>query len=94
LKYLRLLHRQNDSKIYNSFDIRDGLLSAFFPAPEGYVFNLANPQRSGTAANFWVGTICMIIAGVFLFIRIYTKTVLARNFTLDDSESYPVMGRK
>lgn len=66
----------------------------FFPAPEGYIVDLANPQRSGEAANFWVGTVGMIIAGLFLFVRMYTKTVLARNFTSDDSELCSVLGRK
>ena len=58
-----------------------------FPAPDGYVVNVANPQRMGEAANFYVGLIGMILAAVFLSIRIYTKTVLARNFSADDGTS-------
>ncbi|KAH7095342.1 hypothetical protein FB567DRAFT_601183 [Paraphoma chrysanthemicola] len=55
-----------------------------FPAPPGYIVDLANPQRSGVAANFWVGSVGMVIAALFLCTRIYTKTVLARSFTSDD----------
>lgn len=58
-----------------------------FPAPDGYVVDVANPQRMGEAANFYVGLIGMILAAVFLSIRIYTKTVLARNFSADDGTS-------
>ncbi|KAF3042864.1 hypothetical protein E8E12_000618 [Didymella heteroderae] len=55
-----------------------------FPAPEGYVVDLANPQQIGQAANFYIGVIGMILAALFLGIRIYTKVVLARNFSADD----------
>lgn len=55
-----------------------------FPAPDGYVVDLANPQRMGEAANFWVGVVGMILAALFLGIRIYTKVVLARCFAADD----------
>lgn len=55
-----------------------------FPAPEGYIVDVANPQRDGEAANFWVGIIGMILAALFLSIRLYTKVVLARNFSADD----------
>ncbi|KAF3004843.1 hypothetical protein E8E13_004733 [Curvularia kusanoi] len=55
-----------------------------FPAPEGYVVDVANPQRMGEAANFWIGVIGMIVAAIFLGMRIYTKVVFARNFSADD----------
>jgi hypothetical protein len=55
-----------------------------FSAPPGYRIDLANPQRSGVAANIWVGTVGMCIAVVFMGIRIYTKIVLARDFASDD----------
>ena len=57
-----------------------------FPAPEGYVVDVANPQRDGEAANFWVGVIGMILAALFLSMRLYTKIVLARNFSADDGK--------
>jgi hypothetical protein len=57
-----------------------------FPAPEGYVVDIANPQRMGAAVNFWVGGVGMLLATAFLSIRIYTKTFLARNFAADDSK--------
>lgn len=55
-----------------------------FPAPDGYVVDLANPQRMGQATNFYVALIGMILAALFLGIRIYTKAVLARSFSADD----------
>ncbi|KAF2026714.1 hypothetical protein EK21DRAFT_73583 [Setomelanomma holmii] len=55
-----------------------------FPAPPGYVVDLAHPQRSGVTANFWVGSVGMVVTAVFICVRIYTKTLLARNFTSDD----------
>lgn len=57
-----------------------------FPAPPGYIVDVANPQRDGEAANFWVGVIGMILAALFLSIRLYTKIVLARNFSADDGK--------
>lgn len=55
-----------------------------YPAPDGYVVDLANPQRMGQAANFYIGIIGMVVAAIFLGVRIYTKVVLARNFSADD----------
>ncbi|KAF1844010.1 uncharacterized protein K460DRAFT_155831 [Cucurbitaria berberidis CBS 394.84] len=55
-----------------------------FPAPQGYVVDLANPQRSGLAANFWFGVVGMAVSAAFMGIRIFTKTALARNFSADD----------
>ena len=57
-----------------------------FPAPPGYVVDINNPQRTGEAANFWIGTLGMIVAAFFMAIRVYTKTRLAKNFTSDDSK--------
>jgi hypothetical protein len=61
--------------------------SPLFPAPEGYVVDMENPQRMGVALNFWVGGVGMFLAATFLGIRIYTKTFLARNFAADDGTS-------
>jgi hypothetical protein len=58
-----------------------------FPAPDGYIVDLVNPQRTGEIANFYVGLIGMILAALFLGIRIYTKVVLAKNFSADDGMS-------
>ena len=57
-----------------------------FPAPPGYIVDVDNPQRAGEAANFWISTLGMIVAAIFMAIRVYTKTRLAKNFTPDDSE--------
>ncbi|KAI4641193.1 hypothetical protein J4E93_008072 [Alternaria ventricosa] len=55
-----------------------------FTAPPGYIVDVDNPQRTGEAANFWIGTLGMIVAAIFMAIRVYTKTRLAKNFTPDD----------
>ncbi|KAF7672479.1 hypothetical protein GT037_009510 [Alternaria burnsii] len=57
-----------------------------FSAPPGYVVDVDNPQRTGEAANFWVGTLGMIVAAIFMVIRVFTKTRLAKGFTPDDSK--------
>jgi hypothetical protein len=58
-----------------------------FPAPQGYVVDMANPQRIGVAANFWIGGVGMFLATIFLCIRVYTKAFLAKSFAADDSKS-------
>jgi hypothetical protein len=55
-----------------------------FPAPAGYIVDILHPQRSGEAANIWVGTVGMVISSLFMGIRLYTKIKLAKNFTADD----------
>jgi hypothetical protein len=60
--------------------------SPIFPAPLGYNVDLANPQRSGVAANTWVGAVGMCVAAVFVGTRMYTKIVLAGKFTSDDGK--------
>ncbi|CAN9245055.1 unnamed protein product [Alternaria alternata] len=55
-----------------------------FSAPPGYVVDVDDPQRTGEAANFWVGTLGMIVAAIFMVIRVFTKTRLAKGFTPDD----------
>jgi hypothetical protein len=57
-----------------------------FPAPPGYLVDVDNPQRRGETANFWIGTLGMIGAAIFMAIRVYTKTRLAKNFTSNDSK--------
>ncbi|CAN9280749.1 unnamed protein product [Alternaria alternata] len=57
-----------------------------FSAPPGYVVDVDNPQRTGEAANFCVGTLGMIVAAIFMVIRVFTKTKLAKGFTPDDSK--------
>jgi hypothetical protein len=63
-------------------DMNQPILSA----PPGYVVDVENPQRTGEAANFWVGTLGMIFAAIFMVIRVFTKTRLAKGFTPDDSK--------
>jgi hypothetical protein len=59
-----------------------------FPAPPGYVVDLANPQRSGVVANLCVGAMGMCIAALFVGTRLYTKLAIARQLTWDDGKSY------
>lgn len=65
-----------------------------FPAPPGYSVDLANPQRSGAAANFWVGGVGMVLAAFFMGTRLYTKLHLARKFSADDGELFGITGRE
>lgn len=55
-----------------------------FPAPPGYVVDLSNPQRTGEAANLWVGAVGMILSTLFMAVRIYTKTRFAKCLSADD----------
>jgi hypothetical protein len=64
-----------------------------YPAPPGYIVDVDNPQRRGEAANFWIGTLGMIVAAMFMAIRVYTKTRLAKNFTPDDSKPHQSSSR-
>jgi hypothetical protein len=64
------------------------LSSPIFPAPSGYHVDLANPQRSGVAANIWVGIVGLCISGLFMGTRMYTKAILARSITSDDGMSH------
>jgi len=59
-----------------------------FPAPPGYIVDVDDPQRTGETANFWIGTLGMIIAAIFMAIRVYTKTRIAKNFTPDDGKFF------
>lgn len=53
-------------------------------APEGYVVDLANPQRRGEALITWVGIVGIILGTILLIIRMYTKAVLAKKVSSDD----------
>jgi hypothetical protein len=57
-----------------------------FSAPPGYVVDVDKPQRTEEAANLWVGTLGMIVAAIFMVIRVFTKTRLAKGFTPDDGK--------
>lgn len=59
-----------------------------FPAPPGYVVDLSNPQRTGEAANLWVGAVGMILSTLFMAVRIYTKTRFAKCLSADDGELF------
>ncbi|KAF2803590.1 uncharacterized protein BDZ99DRAFT_427008, partial [Mytilinidion resinicola] len=58
---------------------------ALIPAPTGYVVNFDHPQRKGEVAGYWVFGVGMVLSFSFLSMRIYTKTVLARMFGLEDA---------
>ncbi|KAJ4990703.1 integral membrane protein [Stagonosporopsis vannaccii] len=57
---------------------------SLFAAPDGYVVDFENPQRTGQAANFYAGCIGMVLATSFLGIRIYSKVFLAKQLCTDD----------
>jgi hypothetical protein len=70
----------------SNFHLNMDMNQPIFSAPPGYVVDVENPQRTGEAANFWVGTLGMIFAAIFMVIRVFTKTRLAKGFTPDDSK--------
>ncbi|KAI6370615.1 hypothetical protein MCOR25_004159 [Pyricularia grisea] len=61
----------------------NGTLVAMAP-PEGYVVDLANPQRILTPTAYWVYCIGMFLAFLFLLQRLYTKIFLMKMFNADD----------
>ncbi|KAF2715753.1 hypothetical protein K504DRAFT_511193 [Pleomassaria siparia CBS 279.74] len=54
------------------------------PAPPGYTVDVAHPQRQGQVLNYWVASVGMVLATVFVGIRAYTKIVLVRKWASED----------
>jgi len=61
----------------------NGVLTVL-PAPDGYVVNFENPTRIGDVAGYWITGIGLTVATSFLAMRMYTKFVITKNFSLDD----------
>ncbi|KAF1952215.1 hypothetical protein CC80DRAFT_495554 [Byssothecium circinans] len=53
-------------------------------APPGYHVDLAHPQRQGQVLNYWVASVGMVLATIFMGIRAYTKIVLVKKWSSDD----------
>lgn len=62
----------------------DGVLTVL-PAPAGYVVDFENPTRTGNVAGYWVTGIGLILSTSFLAMRMYTKLIITKNFSLDDA---------
>jgi hypothetical protein len=59
-------------------------VSAFMPAPSGYVVDFDNPQRKDLPMSYWVSGALYVLATASLVMRIYTRTVLVKDFKWED----------
>lgn len=58
------------------------------PPPEGYDVNFENPKRNGDIACYWLTGVGSLLAILFLGQRLYVKTILRKQFRIDDGELY------
>lgn len=56
----------------------------YLPPPEGWQLNMDNPYQYGHIQGYWTGGFGLGLATILLGIRIYTKTMITRNFGLED----------
>jgi len=56
------------------------------PAPEGYVVDFDNPQQNYVNQSYIVAAVEMSLAFLFLLQRLYTKTVIVKQFQIEDGE--------
>lgn len=61
----------------------DGVLTVL-PAPEGYVVNFENPPQIGNIGGYFVTGFGLALASAFLFMRLYTRIAITRNFGIED----------
>ncbi|KAI4939977.1 uncharacterized protein J4E92_001264 [Alternaria infectoria] len=61
------------------------LTQPIIPAPDDYVVDLENPQRRGEAIILWIGIVGTTISTFLLAVRAYTKVVLVKELSSDDS---------
>ncbi|KAI4623571.1 hypothetical protein J4E80_003382 [Alternaria sp. BMP 0032] len=57
-------------------------------APDDYVVDLENPQRRGEAIILWIGIVGTIVSTFLLAVRAYTKAVLVKKLSSDDSLAF------
>jgi len=62
----------------------DGVLTVL-PTPAGYVVDFDHPQRNADIAGYWVTGIGLFLSTSFLAMRMYTKMVITKNFSVDDA---------
>ena len=78
-----------DQSTYQYLARRDGAAStqqmAAVPAPPGVTQNFDNPAYSTRSLDVFVA-IGLSFAGLFIFMRVYTKAYLLRNFGAEDGE--------
>lgn len=55
------------------------------PAPEGYVVDLNNPERTGVPSVYYVAGFMGSLSLIFFAQRMYVKAVVATGIELDDS---------
>lgn len=61
----------------------DGVLT-MLPAPAGYDVDFEDPARRGVLAGYWATGIGLVLSTSFLAMRIYTKLVITKSFSVDD----------
>lgn len=59
---------------------------AALPAPSGYHVNFDDPARKGDVTGYWVFAIGIVVAFLFLLMRLYTKVFISGSFVIDDGE--------
>jgi hypothetical protein len=62
-------------------------MSAFLPAPSGYIVNFDHPQRNGLPLAYWLTGVSFVCAVFALAMRIYTRTIIVKDFKLEDCKS-------
>jgi len=59
-------------------------MSAFLPAPSGYVVDFENPQRRGLPLAYWLTGVGLVFATLAIAMRIYTRTRIVKDFRAED----------
>lgn len=57
-----------------------------FEAPPGYGVDFDHPARKGDVTGYWVFAIGVVVAFLFLLMRVYTKICVSRSFVVDDGK--------
>jgi hypothetical protein len=65
--------------------ITDGVATVL-PAPEGYVVDFDNPQRTANVAAYVIAGIGIPLATAFLAQRLYVNALVRRTLDLGDSK--------
>ncbi|KAH7053393.1 hypothetical protein B0J12DRAFT_718522 [Macrophomina phaseolina] len=53
--------------------------------PPGYRVDFDHPARKGDVTGYWVFAIGLVVAFMFLLMRLYTKICVSRSFVIDDA---------
>ena len=59
-------------------------MTAFLPAPSGYVVDFENPQRRALPLAYWLTGAGLILATLAITMRIYTRIRIVKDFRAED----------